>query len=203
MTAPAGVRGTAVFDVDGTLSTRDSLPALLRASLRHRPALVVALVGRLPRVAWQARTSASEAKELLLGAVLAGLPVAEVDAIGRTVAEHLVLSEQITAALEAHRSRGEAVWLASASVEPVIAAVATRVGADGYVGTRLEYRDGICTGRFAGPNCNHDEKLRRLDEVLPAAWRAHATAYSDSKADQPLMDAAAVSRWVRRGVLLD
>jgi phosphatidylglycerophosphatase C len=86
-------------------------------------------------------------------------------------------------------------------VEPVIAALAERVGATDFVATRLEYIGDRCTGRYAGSNCKGPEKLRRLDEVLVEGWRSRSTAYSDSKVDTPLMEAAATCRWVRRGVL--
>jgi phosphatidylglycerophosphatase C len=192
----------AIFDVDGTLSRRDSLVSLVAAALRARPRRAVHVVLALPAVAWHAPRRASRAKERLLTSVLAGLSRSEVDALGARVASRLALSPDVVASIDDHRRAGDDVWLASASIDPVIAALAVRVDATGHVATNLAFDGERCTGRYAGENCKGAEKLRRLDDALAAGWRATATAYSDSQVDKPMMDAAASCRWVRRGVLI-
>jgi phosphatidylglycerophosphatase C len=137
----------------------------------------------------------------LLAAALSGLDVDAASAIGDRVAARLRLSRELCAAIDAHRAEGHVVWLASASIDHVVAAVGRRVGAHGAVATELADDGGLLTGRYRGRNCKGEEKVRRLDEVLPAGWREQAVAYSDSRADRPLMDAVAEARWVRRGRL--
>jgi phosphatidylglycerophosphatase C len=210
VTAPVGAHdavgdGTTarvvVVDLDGTLTRGDSLWVLVRRSVRHRPARVGHLVVALPAVVRRARRDPDGAKERLLVALLAGLDVASAAALADRVAGGLRLSPELRAAVDEHLAAGDVVWLASASIDPVVAAVARRVGAHGAVATTLADADGRLTGRYLGRNCKGEEKLRRLDEVLPGGWRDHAVAYSDSTADRPLMDAVAEARWVRRGRL--
>jgi phosphatidylglycerophosphatase C len=191
----------AIFDVDGTLTPRNTLPALVRHALRRRPWRAGYVLVVLPLVAIGLFTDTGRAKERLLSAVVRGMTEDEVCLLGAAVATRARLSSDVEERLQGHRARGDDVWLASASVEPVIAALAARVGAAGHVATRLEYRQGVCTGRFLGENCKGGEKLRRLNEVLAKDWQSVATAYSDSTSDRPVMEAAAEHRWVRRGAL--
>jgi phosphatidylglycerophosphatase C len=188
-----------VVDLDGTLTPGDSMWALLRRSVRHRPGRTGHLVLSLPAVARRARRDPDGAKERLLVAMLAGLDLDGATALADRVAGGLRLSPQVRAAVDEHLAAGDVVWLASASIDPVVAAVARRVGAHGAVATTLADADGRLTGRYQGRNCKGEEKLRRLDEVLPGGWRERAVAYSDSTADRPLMEAVAEARWVRRG----
>jgi HAD superfamily hydrolase (TIGR01490 family) len=192
----------AIIDVDGTLLTHDSLPVLLALGLRRRPARVANVALRAPSIAAHSVRDTSASKERLLGAVLGGLRASEVSDLGSAVASRVRLSAQLQEQIASHRQHGDDVWLASASIEPVVAALADRVGAKGYVATRLHFDQDRFTGRFLGANCKGHEKVRRLDEVLGEHWRSYATAYSDSRSDRPLMEAAASCRWVRRGVLL-
>ena len=192
---------TAIFDVDGTLTTHDSLPLLIALALKRRPSRALVLLVNAPLIAFLVSRSAARAKERLLGTVLRGMRRDELCALGDAVASRLALSTDLRPLIDEHRRLGHDVWLASASIEPVVGALAERVGATGHVATRLAFDHGVCTGRFAGANCKGNEKLRRLDEVLEDGWRELAIAYSDSKADQPLMDAASACRWVRRGML--
>ena len=70
------------------------------------------------------------------------------------------------------------------------------LGFDTVLGTRLEFRDGLATGRFDGLPCWGDEKLLRVQEVLgPGEEIIHA--YGDSRGDRALLRAARNSTLVR------
>jgi phosphatidylglycerophosphatase C len=190
-----------VVDLDGTLCPGDTLVALVRGALRRRPGRAPHVARALPTVAARYRRDPDAAKEHLLVAALGDLDAAAAQELAIRVAARLRLSPEVRAAVAAHVEAGDLVWLASASVEPLVFAVARRVGARGAVATVLAVSGGRLSGRYDGANCKGEEKLRRLDAVLPAGWRAGAVAYADSRADQPLMDAVAEARWVRRGRL--
>lgn len=196
MTGP----GLAVFDVDGTLVAGDLLAPLVRAALRRRPARAALVAAALPAIAWhRAAGRPGAAKELLLRAALGGLDAGVAAGLGAAVAARAPLHAEVAAALAGHRARGDAVWLASAQVEPVIAPLARRLRADGHVATALQARAGRLTGRYAQGNCRGEAKVAALAAAVGRDRLAGACAYADSPADLPLMRAVARARWVRRG----
>jgi HAD superfamily hydrolase (TIGR01490 family) len=192
-----------VFDVDETLARDDLIVPLVRALLRRRPGRVAALAPALPRVGLRLRAGDHDAAKLaLLGPLLRGLGVPEVDRIGERIARAATLNADVLAALERHRAAGEPVWLASAQVEPIVRPLALRVRADGYVATALSARDGVLDGGFAGANLRGTAKLAALDAALPDGWRASCIAYSDGDADTPLLTAVSHPVRVAAGRLL-
>ncbi len=78
----------------------------------------------------------------------------------------------------------------SASPEFLIAPACEKLGVARAMGSPVDKH----TGRFSGPNCHGEEKVRRFREVYPDAWID--TFYSDSHSDDPL------ARLARRAVLV-
>ena len=58
------------------------------------------------------------------------------------------------------------------------------------IGTQIEVRDGLLTGRFATPNCYGEEKVRRLRQLFPELSDYHMIAYGDSRGDRELLQMA-------------
>jgi len=58
------------------------------------------------------------------------------------------------------------------------------------IGTRLEVRDGIVTGRFATSNCYGIEKVRRIRENFSLMQYDYIYAYGDSRGDREMLDLA-------------
>jgi phosphoserine phosphatase len=54
------------------------------------------------------------------------------------------------------------------------------------VGTKIEKKNGIITGRFVGKNCSKSEKVKRIIEVAYLG-DAQVTIYTDGYNDEPLM----------------
>jgi phosphatidylglycerophosphatase C len=183
----------AAFDVDGTLTTRDCVvPYLSRlagrgrvaaAGLRHPLLLAATAVGRGDR---------DRVKELVVGRIVRGRPVAALDDLGRRFAAHVTaawLRVDTLARLRWHRERGHRVVLVSASLRPYLEPLAATGlgGVDAVLCTDVEADDaGICTGLLAGRNCRGPEKAQRLRQWLgdrPATiW-----AYGDSAGDAELL----------------
>ena len=92
--------------------------------------------------------------------------------------------------VEAHRSRGEGVYIVSATLQEIVEAIADDLGFDGALGTVCEVRDGRYTGRAA--RALHAEGKAAVVREL-AARRGfelpECTAYSDSHTDLPLLEA--------------
>jgi HAD superfamily hydrolase (TIGR01490 family) len=184
----------AVFDLDGTLTRRDTmLPFLALVGGRRRVA--AALVRTAPALARSLldRARRDDAKEQLIGLTLAGRRATDVDAAGADYAAHVAETElrpDMVARLRWHLAEGHECVIASASVEAYVVPLARRLGVDRVVATRLEVgADGVLTGRLRGANCRGQEKLRRLAELLGS--RAIGWAYGDSVDDQAMLDRAA------------
>lgn len=192
--------GLAVFDFDGTLTRRDSLPgflvracgplATLRAVAAELPAMLEAI----------RRDDARDAtKAAVLLRALAGADATAVDAVARSYAHHLVeraLRDDTRTRLEWHRAQGHVLCIASASLEPYLRVVAERLGVEHLACTRVEVGDdGRLTGRIDGANCRRSEKVARLRALVDVAGY-EVWAYGDSKGDTELLAIADHPVWV-------
>lgn len=205
-------REVAVFDLDGT-SIRGQSGALftryLMLSGRMSPL-------RLARLAWwgvryklHMPYRQSEARELVFGA-LRGLTSQEVDRILERFHDEVLAPRYRSRALrevERCHAEGCVVLLVSATFEPIAAVAARRMGADGFVATRME-RDGSgrYTGRVDGPVVAGGEKWRAAsrwcdEHIGTGAWRL-LRAYADHHSDIPLLERAAESYAVCPGKTL-
>jgi phosphoserine phosphatase len=55
------------------------------------------------------------------------------------------------------------------------------------VGTQIEIKDGLLTGRFLTKNCYGQEKANRILALYPNRSEYHLTAYGDSRGDKELL----------------
>ena len=185
--------GAAFFDLDRTLLRRSSALALAPAFRAH------GLISRrqvAKAAAWQllfmARGASHQAvrRAAVDGlAILRGFTPAEMRAL---VAEsmELVLRPLVYAEsfdlVEHHRSRGERVYIVSATLQEIVEAIADDLDFDGALGTLCEVESGVYTGR-ALRALHAEEKARAIGEL--GHDLAESTAYSDSHTDLPFLDA--------------
>ncbi len=202
------MRGVAVFDLDGTLTRRDTSVPFFRflagggATVRAVAGLAWTALPDLAR-AWREERGPDPlggvlgrwegwAHRRLVAALVAGRTVEDLDAAGRAFARSILddgLRPDAAGRLEEHRQAGHRVLLASASLEVYAAPLGELLGCDGVVGTRLHLRDGIATGGLDGLHCWGEEKLRRVRAVL-APGEEIRWAYGDSRGDRALLEAA-------------
>ena len=132
-----------------------------------------------------------------LARLLDGLTTAELEALGEAVVEEDLWPNRrpdVIAELETAAARGARVVVASGTYDPVLQAFIARLdrgpdaGEIAGLGTPLEVRDGRATGRLAGPVRTGPRKLERVRDF--AAGAPIETAYGDSLADVPLLEAA-------------
>ncbi len=182
----------AAFDVDGTLTVRDCVrPFLLKvggwrgvtSALVRRPSASLGAAARRDR---------DRFKELIVGGVLRGRNVAQVEALGEQFAENVAsdwLRADTVARLHWHQRMGHRIVLVSASLSPYLKPLGRRLGVDGVLCAEPlragdEFGDGL-----DGANCRAAEKVRRLDAWLEVSDLARATvwAYGDSAGDRELL----------------
>lgn len=198
-------RPVAAFDVDGTLSRRDTLlPFLQRLCGTQRLARALAANGLALSRMVTGRADRDVVKDALLVRLLAGRDAEEVAAAGATYARFLVdhgrLRPDTRHRLEEHRAAGHRVVLVSASPEVYLGPLGRHLGVDAVLASGLEVgADGRLTGRLAGRNCRGPEKVARLDAWLEAEAGPHTYvyAYGDSDGDRELLARADVGVLVR------
>lgn len=183
-------RHVAAFDLDGTLTHRDTLIPWL-AHVRGPVRTAIAFGAGFPRTAaaLAGLGSRDEAKERLFRRLLAGATLAELQASVDGFVDRLVRSRVrpgILAIAHAHRAQGHELVIVSASPELYVDRVAAALGFDAGLGTRLEVDgDGRLTGRIQGRNCRGPEKVERLRAWLGGDAVVHA--YGDSSGDRDLL----------------
>ncbi len=189
------------FDFDGTLTRRDTLLAFI--SFAFSPARLWAeLLLLSPRLVAMKLGLADNGrtKERLFARLFAGWSVEKFaaccEAFARESEARLMRAEGLRAVEEALKSGGE-VLIVSASVDtwvrPFFSKLIERFGADRLrlLGTQIETRDGVVTGRFLTKNCYGSEKVRRIEAALPHPHtQYHITAYGDSRGDKEMLDHA-------------
>jgi len=187
------VSAAAFFDLDRTLLRRSSALALAPA-FRARGLISRSQVAKA--AAWQllfmARGAGHQAvrRAAVDGlTILRGFTPEEMREIV-TESMELVLRPLVYAEsfdlVEHHRSRGEPVYIVSATLQEIVEAIADDLDFDGALGTLCEVESGVYTGR-ALRALHAEEKARAIGEL--GHDLAESTAYSDSHTDLPFLDA--------------
>ena len=187
----------AFFDLDRTLIRRSSALALagsFRArGLISRTHLVKAAFWQLLFVARGAsaetvRNAAENGMRILDGFSVEAMRSLVGDAM-EPVLRPLVYAEPLHLVQE-HRSRGERVYIVSATLQEIVDHIAADLGFDGAIGSTCEVVDGVYTGRVL--RAAHGESKAELVRELAAAETLEldrSTAYSDSHTDLPFLEA--------------
>ena len=189
--------GAAFFDLDRTLISRSSslslAPAFHRRGLLRRRDRAKAVVAQLVFIRYGAGTSRVGQTADTGMAFLKGLPVETMRDIVRESLDTAFKPHVYRDALDLvarHRKRGEKSFVVSAALQEIVDALVAELGLDGGRGSTAEVENGVYTGRL----------VRRLDgrakaDVLVQLASAgdielaDSTAYSDSAADVPFLEA--------------
>ena len=105
-----------------------------------------------------------------------------------------------------HHDNGHTILLASATNELIVKPIAQRLGINHVIGTKVEFKNNQCSGKFIPPSALGSGKLK-----LVKAWmKAHqfddfsgVTFYSDSINDLPLMEAVEFPKAVTPDIKLE
>ena len=187
----------AFFDLDKTIIASSSALAfskpLLRQGLINRRAALRSAYAQLMFSLAGADEQTTERLRAQISALCAGWDVAQVRAVVEEtlhdVVDPLVYAEAAEL-IDRHKADGHDVIILSATGHEVVAPIATMLGADHAVATRME----IVEGRYSGEvefYCYGENKAVAAREL--AASRGYnldaCFAYSDSSTDIPLLEA--------------
>lgn len=191
----------AAFDFDGTITTKDTLfdfiifyVGKLRFAfglLVLSPVLILYKIGFIKN---------SKAKEIMFSYFFKGKSIKDFDRICRLYAERIndILNDTIVNEIEAHKQSGHTVVIVSASISNWIKPWAYMSGISKVMGTEIEIKDDIITGRFSSPNCYGQEKVNRLINVYPNRQEYILYAYGDSRGDKELLELADYPTFLRK-----
>jgi HAD superfamily hydrolase (TIGR01490 family) len=191
------VQAAAFFDLDRTLIRRSSALALAGPFREH------GVIGRgqlAKAAAWQllfaargagaetVRKAAEEGLMILRGFAVDDLRTLVAGAM-EPILKPLVYREPLDL-LSHHKTRGERVYIVSATLQEIVEELARELGFDGAIGSTCEIEDGVYTGKALRPahGAGKAGAIRELAE-REGIDLAASTAYSDSHTDLPFLEA--------------
>ena len=182
-------RSIAVFDLDGTITRRDTFLPYMRGWLRRHPrrGSKWTLLGALWRFAAGGRDRGRLKSELIVG-LMSGATQAEVAEWSREFVAGLddrMLFPGALEAIERHRQAGDWLVLLSASVDLYVPRIGARFGFDETICTGIAWRDGRLDGALTTPNRRGSEKLRCIESLRTRFPGTSIAAYGNSGSDLP------------------
>lgn len=190
MAEVSGRQALALFDFDGTLTTRELMPDFMRFAVpKHR--LVLGYVTLWPLIAgyklgW---VSGLLVRRAIVWMGFRGMPDSELEQLGRRFAAEIIpamLRPEMMAKIAWHRAQGHRLVVVSGALD-----VYLRHWCEAHdlalVCSRLAVRDGRLTGSYEGHQCVRAEKVRRLGELVALDQFGPVYAYGDTDEDLDLL----------------
>jgi len=181
-------RALAVFDLDGTITRRDTLvPYLLGYARRHPRGLW--RLWRLPFTLARFALGLSDRgrlKSALIREVMLGARRATIEQWSEEFCRvHLpaLLYPKALAAVERHRQAGDRLVLLSASVDLYVPAIAKTLGFDEAICTGVSWSGDRLEGRLTTANRRDDEKRRCIEQLRAEHPGLPVAAYGNAASD--------------------
>ena len=182
-------RDLALFDFDGTLTTRETFPDFMRYAVA-RPRLIVGGVLLAPVVFGYRRgwVAGNPTRASIVQVGLRGVDAARLRAQGEAFARDVLpgaLRPEAIARVAWHRDRGDRIVVVSGGLDVYLAPWCAAQGVD-LLCSVLAERDGRITG-YAGAQCVGEEKVRRVRALCDPQAYAAIHAYGDTHEDQAML----------------
>ena len=184
----AGQPWIALFDLDGTLTWRDTLLPFLLGFLRRRPHRALGL-WRMPAALlhyWRDRDRGA-LKSSVIRMLMKGEKRATLDAWAQTFVAELKPKQRFRpvalAVLETHRAAGDHLVLLSASPDLYVPLIGRLLGFERTLCTELQWQGDRLDGTLKTPNRRGEEKLRCLSWLREQYRRVPIIAYGNSASD--------------------
>ena len=183
----------ALFDFDGTITSKDSFLEFLRycfGDFRTGLGLIVMspiIFGYLLKI-----IPNYVAKQKLFSYFFRGMPEVVFNELGKAFSDtqlHKMLRPGAMARIEWHKKERHRVVIVSASIESWLASWGEFNGFD-LIGTIVQVKEGALSGKFQTPNCYGEEKVKRLKNVFKPCDYRFKYAYGDSQGDSELLELA-------------
>ena len=181
-------RWVALFDLDGTLTWRDTLLPFLLGFVRRRPHRAVGL-WRLPLALaryWQDRDRGA-LKSSVIRMLMRNEKRSVLDAWAQSFVAGLKPKHRFRAlalaVVEAHRAAGDHLVLLSASPDLYVPRIGQLLGFERTLCTEIEWQGERLDGRLKSPNRRGEEKLHCLAWLREQYPGSQVIAYGNSASD--------------------
>lgn len=179
----------ALFDFDGTLTTRETFPDFMRYAVA-RPRLLAGGVLLAPVVFGYRRgwVAGNPTRASIVQVGLRGVDAVRLRAQGQAFARDVlpaVLRPEAMARLSWHRERGDRVIVVSGGLDVYLAPWCATQAVE-LACSVLAERDGRITG-YAGAQCVGEEKVRRIRALCDPQAYAAVHAYGDTHEDHAML----------------
>lgn len=177
-----------IFDLDGTITRRDTLLPFLLGWLRRHPAgwwRLWPVPLQLARYA-VGLSDRGRLKSALLRHALGPARKAEVETWARDFAARVVAVHSLPGALSAiamHRSRGDYLVLLSASLDCYVPEIGRRLGFDETICTGVRWSGDRLDGSLTTANRRGAEKRRVVESLRTRFPQAGFVAYANARSD--------------------
>jgi HAD superfamily hydrolase (TIGR01490 family) len=193
-------RKIAVFDFDGTLTTKDTLFEFIKFTCGCRrfclgfvlflPLMVLMKLGVYPN--WKC-------KQQFFSWFYKGMDYEHFKHLGNLFADRGIslLRKDIADKVKEYRSSKIDLYIVSASIEEWVIPVARCLNVVNVLGTKVEVdTKNKLTGYFSTKNCYGQEKVNRLMEKEPDRDKYYLYAYGDSNGDKEMLAFADEGFWI-------
>jgi len=183
----------AFFDMDGTITNRDSLihfihyshgyPRLAMGILLNIHLLAAYKLGYYPN---------HKAKEKFINHFFGGWKMEKFFEIaGSYSANELdkIIRPQAMKRIRWHQQQGHKTVVVSASIDSWLSKWCESHELE-LISTQLEFENGMVTGEFSTKNCHGSEKVKRINEKYDLSEYDYVYAYGDSSGDKEMLQLA-------------
>lgn len=183
----------ALFDFDGTITTREMLPDFFRKVV-PRPRLIAGQILLAPLIIGYkfGLISGVTVRSAIVRVGLSGVRVESYEACGAKFAEQAlpeVIRPEMIAQINWHKGRGDCVVVVSGAFD-VYLSHWCRTNGVGLICSALETHNGRLTGRYRGAQCVRKEKVLRVAEAYDLGSYTTIYAYGDTPEDAELLELA-------------
>lgn len=186
-------KGIAFFDLDGTLTTKDTLLEFIKYSkgtrkfwfgfLLYSPYIIAYKTGLITN---------QKAKEKILIFFFRNMPVDDFQKVCDRFAEKKIpglIRSGARKEIENLKKKGIIIVIVSASPRNWLQKWVEAQQAE-LIATELAIKDNRLTGKISGLNCYGVEKVRRIKEEYDLSEYDEIYAYGDSAGDKPMLSLA-------------
>ena len=180
-------RTIAVFDFDGTITTKDTLLLFIRYAcgmkkfllgmLLYSPLIVMMILHLYPN---------GKCKEKIFAYFFKNMPYSEFKQLGENFARFAcrrIIRPEIAERIKWHLSQGHKVYVISASIEEWVIPCCKTFGNITVLATKVKND----LSGFISKNCYGQEKVNRLLEIEPERNTYSLFAYGDSRGDKEML----------------